>query len=349
MLETDGVEAIVLPMERFGKTAGHEEPDKVPIFLFMTLHGSKILDMTPQEYFSKGENVAKGQMKLQEVYKHDNYYPFFYAAKEYEAFGGTPLYKTYGSPESGKPLFESADALLSSELPSPQHEAFNPIVTAQKILHEAKGSEIPIINSVIAPFSLPVMLLGFETWIECIVDQPSIAKEVTNHLVSYTIDLSNHLFDNGSTALAYFNPVSSGTVIRIDEYLDLCVEADSKYYRSIKGPAVFALAGGTVTQLLPTLRDTVKPPGVVVSRKDDLQSIKAKFGKDFILLGNMDNIQMTHWSEKDAENEVKRCIEEGSDGGGFILTEHHGEIPIQVEEKIIQKLVDSRDRWGRYS
>ncbi|MFW9921388.1 MAG: uroporphyrinogen decarboxylase family protein, partial [Candidatus Thorarchaeota archaeon] len=154
------------PIERFLKAVSFEEPDKVPLFLLMTQQGADIMGMSSQTYFSSAESVVKGQILLQEKFQHDCLYPFFYAAKEYEAFGGQTLYKRFGPPESGRPVFKSGEELLSTQLPDSDHPSFTVIHKAHQMIVEMKGSELPILTSVLAPLSLPVMLLGFETWIE---------------------------------------------------------------------------------------------------------------------------------------------------------------------------------------
>ena len=75
-------------MERVLTTLSHKEPDRVPLFLLLTMHGAKELGISIKDYFSKGEYVTEGQIRLQKKYDNDCYYPFFYAPLEIEAFGG---------------------------------------------------------------------------------------------------------------------------------------------------------------------------------------------------------------------------------------------------------------------
>ena len=96
------------PIERVITALQHKEPDKVPIFLLFTTTGANILSTTVPKYFASSELVVKGQLKLQEMYGYDCVYPFFYASKEYEAFGGVSLEKSTGPPESGIPVFSNA-------------------------------------------------------------------------------------------------------------------------------------------------------------------------------------------------------------------------------------------------
>ena len=45
------------PMERVLTTLSHKEPDRVPLFLLLTMHGANELGLSIKEYFSKGEKV----------------------------------------------------------------------------------------------------------------------------------------------------------------------------------------------------------------------------------------------------------------------------------------------------
>ena len=64
-------------LERVLTTIGQKEPDRVPYFLLLTMHGAKELKISIKDYFSKGENVYEGQVKLREKFGHDCYYTFF--------------------------------------------------------------------------------------------------------------------------------------------------------------------------------------------------------------------------------------------------------------------------------
>ncbi|MBD3157169.1 MAG: hypothetical protein GF309_00140 [Candidatus Lokiarchaeota archaeon] len=336
------------PIERVATTLKHEEPDKVPIFILTTVHGAHAVGKSYGDYFSNAELLAKGQLKLQEQLGHDCLYPFFYAAKEVEAFGGEACVKTHGPPEAGEPVFESAEDLRATELPEPTSDVFDPIIEAQRILYDAKGDSVPIINAIVAPFSLPVMLLGFENWIECIVSRPDFAKEIVERLLEYSVQLSNYLFENHATALAYFNPVATGQITSLVEYRHLSLEVDKKYYRKVEGPCIYALAGSKSRSILPTLVEEIGIPGVTVSSNDDLKEIKREYGKKTTLVGNLDNLAMASWSAEEAKAQVKRCIDSAAEGGGYVICDHHGDIPENVPNELLEELVKARNRWGRY-
>ncbi len=75
-------------MQRVLTALSHQEPDRVPLFLLLTMHGARELGLGIREYFSKAENVVEGQLRLREKFGHDCLYAFFYAPVEIEAWAG---------------------------------------------------------------------------------------------------------------------------------------------------------------------------------------------------------------------------------------------------------------------
>lgn len=107
-------------LQRVLTTLGHQEPDRVPFFLLVTMHGAKELGMSIQEYYSRAENVAEGQLRMRSKFKHDCLYSFFYASVEIEAFGGETIYIEDGPPNAGQPFIRQPEDILHLEVPRVQ-------------------------------------------------------------------------------------------------------------------------------------------------------------------------------------------------------------------------------------
>ncbi len=53
----------------------------------------------------------------------------------------------------------------------------------------------------------------------------------------------------------------------------------------------------------------------------NMAEIKKEFGKDLVLLGNIDGNQILCQSDLElVRNEVDRCLKEGMEGGGYMLS-----------------------------
>jgi uroporphyrinogen decarboxylase len=92
------------PMQRVLAALAHQEPDQVPVFLPVTLHGARELNLSIRDYFSEARYVAEGQLRMRAKFRHDCLYAFFYAALEVEAWGGEVIYREDGPASSGEPF-----------------------------------------------------------------------------------------------------------------------------------------------------------------------------------------------------------------------------------------------------
>ena len=57
---------------------------------------------------------------------------------------------------------------------------------------------------------------------------------------------------------------------------------------------------------------------------------------------------MRHWTREKAFSIVKQVISDAAPGGGFILSDNHGEIPLQVPDEVLFAIRDAVYEYGRY-
>lgn len=79
-------------LQRTLTALSHKEPDKVPLFLLLSVTGAKFNQSSIEDYFTDAEAVAEAQLTMLERYQHDSLYAFYYASAEIEAFGGDTLF-----------------------------------------------------------------------------------------------------------------------------------------------------------------------------------------------------------------------------------------------------------------
>jgi uroporphyrinogen decarboxylase len=85
-----------------------------------------------------------------------------------------------------------------------------------------------------------------------------------------------------------------------------------------------------------------------VSAEEDLAAIKAACRGQLTVLGNLDAITMRRWTPEQAEAAVRDAIAAAGPGGGFILSDNHGEIPWQVPEAALLAVAEAARRVGTY-
>jgi uroporphyrinogen decarboxylase len=336
------------PMQRVLTTLSHNEPDRVPLFLLLTMHGAKELGMSIKEYFSKSEYVVEGQIRLQKKYNNDLYNPFYYASAEIEAFGGETIFIDDGPPNSGQPFIQDIEKIAYLEPPKVEESATlqKALLTIKK-LNEKAGGNIPIIGTAVSPFSLPVMQMGFEKYLEIMHFRKDLFNRLMQVNEAFCVNWANAQLEAGATAICYFDPVSSSTIITREQYLETGFKIARRTISRIKGPTATHFASGNclpIADLLPQTGTAVAG----VSSKEDLAQLMQAFRNKLTVLGNLNGIEMRRWTTEQTRSIVREAIETAAPGGGFILSDNHGEIPFQVPDEVLKDISETVLEYGRY-
>lgn len=334
-------------LQRTLTALGHQEPDRVPFFLLTSLQGAPELGLSIQDYYARAEQVVAGQLRLLAKYRADCVYAFFHAALEHEAWGGEVLFRADGPPNAGPPVFraEGIDRLQAPRIDGAP--GLQRVLAAIRELKARLGDTVPIIGVVIAPFSLPVMQMGFEAYLDLLQDQPERFRRLMAVNEAYSAAWANAQLEAGATAICYFDPVSSPTIVPRATYLRTGKQVALRTLARIQGPTATHLASGRSLALSDDLAETGTAL-VGVSCLEDLAELKAAAAGRFSLLGNLNGVAMRAWTPAQAEAEARRAIAKAGRGGGFLLGECHGEVPLQVPEAVLLALGEAVDRWGRY-
>ncbi|MDD5034658.1 MAG: uroporphyrinogen decarboxylase family protein [Methylococcaceae bacterium] len=335
-------------MQRVLTTLAHQEPDRVPLFLLTTLHGARELGLSIRDYFSRSEHVVEGQMRLLSKYRSDCLYAFYYAALEVEAFGGETLFIDDGPPNTGMPILRRSEDIDRLEPPRvAETSCLCRVLETIRRLKERVGDTVPIIGAAISPFSLPIMQMGFDRYLELIYEQPQRFDRLMAINQTFCVDWANAQLAAGATAVGYFDPMASSTIIPRDLYLKTGHRVAMETLARINGPTATHLASGRGLGIVDDIAAT-KTAAIGVSALEDLAEWKTATRGRLTLLGNLNGVTMRHWTATLAESEVRGAIAKAGRGGGFILADNHGEIPWQVPEDVLLAIRDVVDRWGCY-
>lgn len=335
-------------MQRVLTALAQQEPDRVPLFLLTTLHGAKELGLSIEAYYSRSEHVIEGQMRLLKKYRSDCLDAFLYASIEVEAWGGSTVFLPDGPPLCGQPIIHQPQDIDTLKTPEVMRApGLTRVLEVIGGLKQQVGDTVPIIGVTISPFSLPIMLMGFDRYIELIYEQPQRFERLMQVTSAFCVAWANAQLAAGATAICYFDPMSSTTNIPRELYLRTGQQVAKRVLAQIKGPTATHMASGRCLPILADIADT-GTMGVGVSALEDLATLKQAANKRVTLLGNLNGIEMRRWTPQQAQAFVKRAIAKAGRGGGLILSDNHGEIPWQVPDEVLLAIGESVQRWGRY-
>lgn len=335
-------------MERVMITIGHNEPDRVPVFHLLSHYGAKELGISIKEYFSNPDYVVEAQLRMRKKYSNDCLYTFFYAPIEVEVFGGEVVFVDDGPPNSGEPFIKSPQQIQRISLPKVnESKPLQRVLEVTSRLKKAIGDEAPIIGVVMSPFSLPVMQMGFEKYLELLYFQKDAFNQLMRINEAFCVAWANAQLEAGATAICYFDPLASPTIIERETYLATGHVTAQKTLRQINGAIATHLASGIG---LPVVKDIFATGSAVLgfSGKDDIEAIKKEAAGKICLLGNLNGIDMVDWDQEKTRNEVKSLIQKAARGGGFILSDNHGDIPWQVPEDVLMEIAAAAREYGTY-
>lgn len=335
-------------MQRVTTTLEHREPDRVPLFLPLTMHGAKELGLSIKEYFSRADYVVEGQVRMQERYGHDAYTGFFYGPAEAEAFGGEVIFVDDGPPNSGEPLIDGLSDLHKIVVPHiGRVPVLQEVLKTISMLHQRAAGDVPILGVVISPFSLPVMQVGFENYLELIYNQREQFWQLMQVNEAFAVQWANAQLAAGATAVAYFDPLASPTVIPREIYLETGWEVAKRTIAKLNGPTATHLASGRTLAVIDDLAQT-GTGGVGVGSSEQLWQVKQACRGKLAVIGNLNGLEMHRWSREEMFCRVKEAIYGAAPGGGFILSDSHGEIPWRVTDDHLRAISDAVREYGNY-
>jgi uroporphyrinogen decarboxylase len=258
------------------------------------------------------------------------------------------LYRDDGPPNSGEPLVRDLDDLRHLDVPRIQEAAcLRKVLEALRELKARSRGEVPVIGVVMSPFSLPVMQLGFERYLELLYERRDLFDRLMSLNEEFCVAWGNAQLEAGADALAYFDPVASPTIVPRELYLTTGFDTDRRTLSRIRGPAAFHLASAPGLGLVDDIART-DAAIVTASALEDLGAVKAACGGRLTVLGNLNALEMRRWTPAQAEARVREAIAKAGRGGRFILGDNHGEIPWQVPESVLEATAAAVERYGRY-
>ena len=337
-------------LERILTTISHKEPDRVPLILNPTMHPARDLGISLKEYFTSSELVARGLIASRVKFGTDAYIGLHYAPVEYEAFGGDVIFREDGPPNSGRPIITTGDLIDRLTPPRVQDTpCLQMVLDMIRILKAESPDDAPIFGVALSPLSLPVMQMGFEDYIRLIYTDKERFQKLIKVNSQFFLDWATSQLKAGASGIIYYDPVSSPTIIPPELYRQTGLRIAQELIPQIPGPVVSAFASARV---LPILDDVLSTGVVGVAiwggENENLREIKQVCAGKATVIGNLNGIEMRHWTREQAFSVVKQVIRDAAPGGGFILSDSHGEIPLQVPDDVLFAIRDATREFGRY-
>jgi uroporphyrinogen decarboxylase len=339
-------------MDRLTAAIKGEKSDRIPVFCNLFDQGAKELGIaTLQEYYSNGEYVAEGQLKMREKYGYDNLWSLFYVGKEAELLGCQKIiYATDGPPNVEHFVIKNHADVARLEVPNniTEHPAFAEELKCLQILNRAAKGKYPICAYLTASMTLPALLMGMDRWFELLFFGPTTVRdELLGKCCDFFHKEVTAYRNAGADIILYANPFGSTDFVPMKQFKDLSMTWMKKDLAAVGvNDVVYYCGSSRMNNVINQVIEDLNIKTFYLSPNDNVAEGKKIIANRGLTCGVINDIRLIDWTEQEVRSEVKRIIEAGMPGGQFAF----GTLvmPYKIPERNIWAMLEAAYEFGRY-
>lgn len=190
------------------------------------------------------------------------------------------------------------------------------ILEAVKILSDKYGKELPIIGSMIGPFSLAQHING-DAWFGNLFTGEPIVPALLEFCADFNVAYAKAMVENGADTIAIIDPTASYELIGGEFYEKYALPYQKKIADAMKEldvATVLHICGNTTNGL--SIMDKTGVNGISVDQRVDIKTATGNV-KDAIIVGNLDPVAVL-WNG--TPEEVEAASKKVLDAGVGLLT-----------------------------
>lgn len=305
---------------RFSKLLAGQPSDRCPFTLVLSLYGARLTGCPLDRHYSDPVAYAQGQAAVRETFQPDVLFAPVCVALIGAAFGARLRYLSGNAPTIAAPAIESADEWERLDVPDPERQPHLLFMReALRLMVAEHGNQVPIAALHLAPFDIPMMVMGMDAWMETVLFDRPAAERIARGLIPFFVALANRCFADGAAylvlPLAFASP---GIVPR---------EIMEQFSRPILRDALAQLRGPVTLHhldhpLLPHLDLLAGLPAVSafsLAQTDSLSRARELIGPQPILLGGPETRLLRKAASAEVEAVCRAVLEDRRDDHRFIL------------------------------
>lgn len=331
-------------VERIITALQYKQPDQVPTLPVLLLQGAKLLKLPLPTYLQSEQFLIQGQTALIEKYGHDGVFGVPHFISDIEAFGGTVFYSDVGSPCASYMSWKHWSDIEKLRPPIPQQfpSLQRVLKTIEGLAGKFKGKKL-IVASALAPFTLPSLLIGTEKWMELLWEDELLRTPIMNQCLEickdFCIAWSNAQLQAGADIIVLADGMASATCITRSQFEQFALPILQKTIAEIRGPVGYEPVGRIepFIDLIPNL--TIKL--ILLGCEDNIVLCKKVLQGKIAIMGNLNNIEMLHWTREQTLQKAKELLQAVAPGGGYIFGPQGPEIPWDTPDEVIYALMEA--------
>ncbi len=180
-----------------------------------------------------------------------------------------------------------------------------------------------VFGSHIAPFTAAYLGMGMQRFFPALLNRPGFIHKLLEVRTAWCTAMFQKAVSLGAELLVLGEDAAhrGGPMISPRMWREFVLPYHRRIVEEVDVPLVWH-SDGNITSLLPTAVEAgfVGVHSLEPAAGVDLKEVKREFGGDLVLIGNADPALLCQSDLDAVRQEVKRCIEEGAPGGGYMFS-----------------------------
>lgn len=306
-----------------------QQVDRLPVFAVLGAYGARLTGVGLRTLYSDPAAYVAGQQATYAEFGFDLVMtPFVYTAIS-EAFGGETVWREHQPPNMKRPGIPTAADALTVEVPDPRTTGgLATILDATGRLADIYKESVPIIGVLPGPGIMPSLVIGLEQWMETVLFEPELARELSDHLTPFFVSWGNALLAAGADCLVITEGMASAEIAPRDLFAQYFLPLLSSTFSQIDGPKFLHHTGGRIVHILDLVTDLPGLVGVAIGSKESLAEARRVVGPGMNIIGNLDNLAFPSVPADHIYEKCRACISEAAPAGHYILSNAGADIPL---------------------
>lgn len=342
---------MITGMDRLISAIKGEKSDRIPVFCNLLDQGSIELGLSLEKYYSNGEYVAEGQLKMREKYGYDNVWSLFYVGKEAELLGCKKIiFAKDGPPNVEDFVIKTYEDIHKLKIPEnlSTYPAFEEQLKCLNILKREVGGKYPICAYITATMALPALLMGMDRWMELLFCGPTDLRDLLlEKCHDFFVKETKAFRDAGADVIVYSNPFGSTDIVPMKYFMKHSLPLIEKDIKAVGTAGIVYYCG--MARFNNVIDIVLRKTGIGVyylSPLSDIEEGKKIISGRGLTCGVINDIKLIEWSKQEIRAEVKKMLDEGMSGGKFLFGT--GVMPYAIPEANIRTMCESVYEFGTY-
>lgn len=315
-------------LERVVGTLMGKPVDRRPFIMNLSLYGAKLSGRSVVDHYSDPDTFIEGMVAVREMFESDVVSSPFAFAIEGEAFGSRIEVRGNQAPILVEPAILNPKSISRITPPDvDRHPRILYLRNTIRGLADRYQGEVPVCGLLHNPFSLPIMIMGIENWLQTLLFEDRLRDEMLEISKTHFLAMSNAFISDGAQFLMIPALCVNPAVLTRHLVEQLVLPVYREVFAEIPVPIFVHHSGKQMLKFLDLLAEIPQIAGIVLAQEDDPTEARRLVGPEKILLSGIDAISIERSSMEEITIVCEQLAEPCRNDPRFIPMTTYADIP----------------------